>query len=322
VAEPGTMFVIGSFVAACSVKVPRLPHPGESLSANAFTIEAGGKGFNVAVGARRLGASVDGVLAIGDDLFSQLAEIALIDAGLPLSMLLRQRGATGAGVGFIDAAGENCLAVFPGANALLSAQDIANAGSRISRARLVFAQYEVGDAPIAAAFDKARREECLTILNPSPYRSIDPRILSNTNILILNRIEAQQLGNDLGIPYAETGGPAYLQQLADRLHGLGTDIVIVTLGADGVLGWRRGYPLLRQEPFRVDVIDTLGAGDAFTAGFATGLLEGRPFEDCLRWGAACGACATTQMGVLNALPTPSALQAALDVTDGAPAISR
>ena len=68
------VFVLGSFVAACSAKVARLPVAGESLFASNFVLEPGGKGFNLAAGTRRLGLATDGLLAIGDDLFADFCE--------------------------------------------------------------------------------------------------------------------------------------------------------------------------------------------------------------------------------------------------------
>jgi ribokinase len=303
---------MASFVAACCVKVQQLPLPGESLRADAFMMEAGGKGFNIAAGARRLGASVDGLLAVGDDLFSSLAQTALAKAGLPQRMLSSHAGPTGAGVGFIDQDGENCIAVFPGANALLSAAQVADAADRLRQSRLVIAQYEIGDPPIAAAFSAARRAGCLTILNPSPYRTIEPPILSTADIIIINHTEASRLGRDLGMPdLTESHTPSTYQPLAEALHGAGIGTLIVTLGAEGAAAWRRGQPPLLQPAYQVNVVDTVGAGDAFTAGFATALAENLPFEDCLRWGAAAGAYATTALGVLDSLPDRPKLEALL-----------
>jgi len=213
------IFVLGSFVAACSAKVERLPRPGESLSAQAFTLEAGGKGFNLAVGAKRLGAAVDGVLAIGDDFFSHLAAPALEQAGLPLRMLRVHKGATGSGVGFTDATGENCLAVYSGANRLLGAADIRPARGAITSARLVLAQFEIGDEPIVEAFRLARQAGALTLLNPSPYRDVAAEILAQTSVLVLNRVEALQMGASLGLARAGNGaaiGLDVLQAFGDQ----------------------------------------------------------------------------------------------------------
>ena len=91
--DAAPIFVLGSFVAACCVKVDRLPVAGESLRASAFILEAGGKGFNCAVGLRRLSVHVDGLLAIGDDWFADFARDAVIRAQLPDRMLVRCAGA-------------------------------------------------------------------------------------------------------------------------------------------------------------------------------------------------------------------------------------
>jgi len=304
------VFVLGSFVAACSAKVERLPRPGESLQAQSFTLEAGGKGFNLAVGAQRLGATVDGVLAVGDDFFSQLARPALANAGLSTGMLRICPGATGSGIGFTDKAGENCLAVYPGANLLLSAADIRAKSEAIARARLVLAQFETGDEPIAEAFRLARQAGALTLLNPSPYRDVPAEILAHTSILVLNRVEAVHMGSALGIINASDAvlaGADSLRSLARQLLAHGPEAVIVTLGAEGALACRRDGTTLHQPAFAVEVVDTLGAGDAFSAGLAVSLAEDRPFEECLMRAAACGALAVRRLGVLQALPVGAEL---------------
>jgi ribokinase len=304
------VFVLGSFVAACSAKVERLPRPGESLRAETFTLEPGGKGFNLAVGTRRLGAAVDGVLAVGDDFFSQLARPALADAGLSVDMLRTYKGATGSGIGFTVSSGENCLAVYPGANLKLSAADIRAAKDAITRARLVLAQFEIGDEPIAEAFRLARNAGGLTLLNPSPYRDVSPEILALTSILVLNRVEAAHMGSALEIANAGDAASAAvssLQSLGRQLLAHGPETVIITLGGDGALACRREGVALHQPAFAVEVVDTLGAGDAFSAGLAVSLAEDRPFEQCLQRAAACGAMAARRLGVLQALPNRAEL---------------
>jgi ribokinase len=302
--EPAPIFVLGSFVAACSAKVARLPSPGESQAAEAFTLEAGGKGFNLAVGARRLGADVDGLLAIGDDLFAQIAAPALARAGLPESMLRRFDGPTGSGVGFTDARGENCLAVFPGANLRLSAAEVRDVADAVRQAELVLAQFEIGDAPIVEAFELAHMIGVKTLLNPSPFRAIDPKILTHCTILVLNRVEALAA---LGLK-EERVGPEAMRDHAAQLMALGPEVVVVTLGADGALLCRRDAAPLYQPAFRVETVDTLGAGDAFAAGLAVSLVDGHGWALALRRAAACGALATRRLGVFDALPTREELE--------------
>jgi ribokinase len=304
------IFVLGSFVAASSAKVQRLPAAGESLQASSFIMEAGGKGFNLAAGAARLGGNVDGIFAVGDDFLAGIAEPAFRRAGLRPDMLIRYPGPTGAGIGFIDAQGENCLAVFPGANAKLSAEDITEATARLRRAGLVLAQFEIADAPIITAFAMAREAGAATILNPSPYRPIHPEILRNSSILVVNRIEARRLGADLG-PRLAPDDPAALAQLAARLFGRGPEILIVTLGDSGVAAFQQNAAPFRLPAFAVAAVDSLGAGDAFTAAFTVARAAHLPLQECLRWGAAAGAWVTSRSGVLEALPGHAELEAML-----------
>lgn len=291
------LFVVGSFVAACSAKVDHLPRQGESLRASAFTLEAGGKGFNLAVGARRLGMGVDGIFAIGDDFFSGLAGPAFESAGLSPSMLLRRPGQTGSGIGFAEPDGDNCLAVYPGANLLLSASDVRSRVSSIAGAAMVLAQFEIGDEPIAEAFSIARGAGVATLLNPSPFRPVDPALLRNTSILVMNEVEAQAMaeGDDL-------------EASLRTLHEQGPDLVVVTLGPDGAFACPRGRETLRQPAFPARAVDTLGAGDAFTAGLAVTLARRRSLAEALRFAAACGALATEKLGVLAALPNGSEVE--------------
>jgi len=300
------VFVLGSFVAACSAKVERFPLPGESLAARTFTLEAGGKGFNLMVGARRLGVAVDGLLAVGDDFFSGLAIPALEREGLAASMLRRHAGQTGSGIGFAAPDGENCLAVYAGANLLLSADDARGCAASIRGAAMVLAQFEIADEPILEAFRIAREAGVPTLLNPSPFRAPSEELLSSATILVMNKVEAEAMAGVRGL-----SDVADLASSARALLALGPELVVTTLGADGAAAWSRGETL-RQPAFPARSIDTLGAGDAFTAGLAVLLARGRPLAEALRFAAACGALATEKLGVLAALPTAREAHARLE----------
>jgi ribokinase len=284
------VFVIGSFIVAASTLVARLPAPGESLAADNLILEPGGKGFNLALGLHRLGVSVHGIMAVGDDIFAAFAVDALERAGLPSSMLRHLAGQTGAGIGFSSEDGGNCLAIFAGANARLSAEDVV-AHEALAKARFVLAQFETGDAAILAGFRVGRSRGAQTLLNPSPYRTIDPDILRNTSILIVNETEAEHCARDLG---AEIGDH---DALARELH------------ARGVTAHRKDRMTIHRAGLPVAVVDPLGAGDAFTCGLVAGLAESNSpsvethnLEASLSFGNACGAFCVGRLGVYDALP--------------------
>lgn len=309
--EPATLFVLASFVAASVAKVARLPLVGESMAAEAFSLEAGGKGFNLAVAARRLGAAVDGLMAVGTDLYASLAARALEAERLSSFQRVVYPTATGSGIGFVAPGGQDFLAVFPGANACLSAADVDSAADRLRAAALVLAQFELPDEPIARAFSLARAAGRRTLLNPSPFRPITPALLADTSVLVVNAVELRLLAADLTLP---SDGPLddLAAAVAARLFGSGPELLVVTLGADGALLLRPDGPTLYQPAIPVEAVDTIGAGDAFTAGFAVSLASGMPLVDALRYGAACGACVVRRFGVLDALPRPSDVEALLE----------
>ncbi len=170
----------------------------------------------------------------------------------------------------------------------------------MQRASLVLAQFEIGDEPILEAFTLAHAAGALTVLNPSPYRPVDPRILECTTILVLNQVEAAQLAEAFG--FGGQGPLKSLDGMAATLLEQGPELIVVTLGSEGAIAYQGGAPPLHQPSFPVKAIDTLGAGDAFTAGLAVGLLQGRPLPECLRQAAACGAILCMEIGVFDVLP--------------------
>lgn len=304
----GHAFVLGSFVAAGTFRVDRLPRPGESLLASAVAWEAGGKGLNVAAGLSRLGIPVDGLIPVGTDHLAALAEPALRRMGLPITMLHPRPGSTGIGAGFIGAEGENCLAIHPGANRLLTREAVRAAAARIRSGAMVLAQFEIGDDPIAEAFAIARGAGIPTLLNPSPFRLPPAEILAATTILVLNETEAEALLGLLPVEWSRSGGlRAAAAGLARALHARGVEALVVTFGAAGARIVLGGSTILDQPAYPVAVIDTLGAGDAFTAGLAASLLEGRPWDAAARRAAACGALMVARRGVLDGLPDPDAV---------------
>jgi ribokinase len=307
------VFVVGSFVIACSVKVARLPQAGESLGGSAFLAEPGGKGFNLALAAHRLGVAVDGLFAVGEDVFSPVVRSTFARVGFSKAMLVPHAGSTGAGVAFVDPAGENCLAVCLGANLALTAQDVRAVAARVRGAGLVAATFESPDAPIREAFALARARGLPTLLNPSPVRALDPAILADTAILVVNAVEAAELG--LGPPEAVAEARAATPAIAALLAG-GLELLVVTLGEHGAVAFRPGQPPLRQPAFAVAAVDTVGAGDAFAAGLMAGLLAQRPLGEALRQAAACGALATGQFGAFDAFPSARALADFLDGAGG------
>ena len=276
-----TLVVIGSYNRDIVLRVPHLPAAGETIAALGMAQFDGGKGSNQAVQAARCGARVVMVAALGADAAGQAARALWVSEGLT-AVVQDCPGPTGMAVIFVDAAGENCIAVVPGANGALSPAH-AEAAVRASAPCLVLAQREVPEDAILAGFRAARAGGATTVLNAAPSGMVAPALLELTDLLVVNEGEAAALG----------GAPA----LASR-HALG---VIVTLGAAGATHIARDGEVRSWPVFAVTVQDTTGAGDAFTGCLAASLAAGLGIAAAMPLALAAGALACTHDGAVPSL---------------------
>jgi ribokinase len=308
--NPPRLFVLGSFIQAQIMRLSRLPGPGESLPAHGRMVEIGGKGLNLLIGAHRLGACVRGVIPAGDDPEGDALVQLLREQGLDEGCVLRVPGASGQGVGLVGEDGENMIAIWPGANALLDAVHVRALAGQVQAAQLVCAQFEIGDAPILAAFELARGAGIPTLLNAAPFRPLSPQLLALTDVLVLNRSEAAA--------WLRCDEVAVDAEHDLRGRGFG-GVLVITLGRDGALALGTGEQSLRQPGFVIEAQDSTGAGDAFCAGLAVALAQTGDWSRALRQGCACGALVARSHGVLSALP--DADQVSTMLQDGRPSLS-
>ena len=303
--------VLGSFVQACCWKVERLPKAGETFTASALSIEAGGKGLNVAIGTRRLGANVDVLLGIGQDVAGDGLLRLLENEGLSTRHVWRLAPQSGYGAGLIADDGQNAIAVYPGPNLMLAAEHVQFAEAALCKADLVYGQLETSLSAVASAFRIARLHGVRTVLNPSPWQLLPKSLLNDTDVLIVNEVEAQEL---LAIAAPLSGS---LQDCIELLCPLldsfwlmwRGSLLVVTLGAIGSLAFERHGLIHQAHAFEIPSVDSIGAGDAFASGLCIELCKRTPLAEALRYANACGAFMASRLGVLDSLPDQAALQA-------------
>lgn len=288
--------VVGSYNHGVTMRVPHVPTPGETVLGDDFEEGVGGKGSNQAVAAARLGADATFVGRVGADRFADAA-FDLWDREDVTARVERDADVhTGVGVVVVDEDGENAISVAPGANARLDAADVRAHADDVAAADVVLCQLETEDDPVAAAFGVAADGDATTVLNPAPARDLPADLLAGVDVLTPNRGEARRLA----------GADLEPRALARRLIEAGPGAVVLTLGADGALVATPddATPI---DPVDVDVVDTTGAGDAFNAGLAVALAEGRDLVAAARFACRVGAAACTEYEVVPALPTPEDL---------------
>lgn len=291
--------ILGSFVVGATVQMKRMPLPGESEEASLFDLGAGGKGSNQAIGAKRLGAKVDFSAFVGDDIFAPIWQNLYENEGIDTRFVIKQtKKQTGIGLVYLDAQGENSIGIYPGANMNFSLDVIPDFKEKIEEASLLSAQLEIPEKEIIKGFKLAKSKNCQTILNPSPFRPISNKLISLTDIMVLNALEIYRILNK---PVINNPNLDEIKILGKELLNQGVSTVVITLGSKGSLLLSHDEEIFIPS-FQVNVVDTVGAGDSFTAAFCTALLEDKPWEECLIWGNAAGALTASHIGVMEALP--------------------
>jgi ribokinase len=289
-----SIVVIGSVNVDYQFGCTRLPRAGETVEATWFLESLGGKGANQAVAASRLGAHVTLVARVGlrgDAIVNGLAAEGIDTAYVSVD----PTEPTGMASILVDDRGNKSIAVHAGANARLSALDVTNAASAITSAGAVMAQLEVPLDTVRAAFELARHTGALTFLDPAPARPLDDEMLGLVDVIRLNALEAQIL---TGIEVTD-GDSA--RRAAHRLMVRGVGRVAVQAGEANLLVWSDGEELLPHLDVRC--VDATGAGDAFAAALAVGLVEGTSMAQAGAFATAAAALATTAHGAQTALPT-------------------
>lgn len=289
---PVRLAVIGSSNTDLVLHCERLPGPGETLLGGEFVQSAGGKGANQAVAAARAGARVSFIGAHGADDFGHAAKAGLRREGIDVRFFREKKGAP-SGVALILIGGkerENMIAVARSANDNLAPADIR--AEAFSGCRAVIAQLEIPLPAVLAAARAAAKKGIPFLLNPAPARKLPRALLQLVHTLVPNEHEAALLA---GTP------PENPRDAALRLIKMGCRQVVVTLGARGVLlageGGFREIPAPRVKP-----VDTVGAGDCFTAWLGAGLAGGLSLDEAAERAVRAAAISVTRRGAQAGMP--------------------
>lgn len=289
-----TVTVVGSYNHALTMTVEDIPSPGETVLGWDFAEGVGGKGSNQAVAAARLDARASFVGRVGDDRFAETAFQLWDEEGVTPHVERDPETHTGVGIVVVDEDGENAIAVAPGANGRLNAAAVHDHADAIAMADVVLCQLETEDEPVIAAGELAAEHDTTFVLNPAPARDLPAELMELVDVLTPNEAEARALA---GID--RTAQPS---EIATAIRDRGVRAVVLTLGSDGALVVT-GDAQTPIDPVGVDVVDTTGAGDAFNAGLAVALAEGKGLLEATRFANRAGAGACTGYEVVPALPT-------------------
>jgi ribokinase len=278
----GKVVVLGSLHMDVMVYAPDRPRKGETLRGSGWGLRCGGKGGNQAVQAAIHGAEVAMISRVGDDDFGQQLLANLRAAGVNTeAVLLDASAGSGMSVAIVDETGDYGAVIVSGVNMHMDAADIDRTLPLIQAADVLVLQYEVPLATVALAAQAAASAGTTVVLNAAPAYPPPPGLLLYVDILVVNEVEGEMLSGRT-ITDRESA-LAIAEQLAQQVRA-----VILTLGGEGAIIAAAGT-VYHLPAYKVDVVDTHGAGDAFVGALASQLSSGIALDRAVRYASAAGA---------------------------------
>jgi len=304
--------VVGSLNMDLAVKTETIPAPGQTVMGRGLAETPGGKGANQAAAAGRLAPkgkpACRMIGRVGDDIFGRRLVAELASARVDTdSVLVTKKVPTGVALIVIDRHGENSIVVAGGANQCLTIPDLLANRAAIDKSSVLIVQLEIPFETVACAIALAKRAAAIAILDPSPVPPEGlPESLFHVDILTPNQIETQAL-TGITIRTVEDAKRAGAQFLAR-----GTQTAVIKLGPQGAVVVTRNAGVIASHHvpgFKVQVVDTTAAGDAFNGALAVGLAEWMPLLEAVRFANAAGALACTKQGAQASMATRAEVDA-------------
>jgi ribokinase len=308
------VIVAGSVNVDLSIRMPRLPSPGETLKGQDVLLDLGGKGANQAIAAARLGAATIFHGAIGGDEFASYARGALTrESFLRLELQVVAGRSTGMAAILTDEAGQNMIALSPGSNAALDGAQVAN---DFQKGDLLLLQNETSPECNLALAIAMRKAGGLVILDPAPADGITDDLIQHADIVTPNETEAQALtGIDVRDDKAALAA-------AKALCARGAGAAIIKLGGKGAVlhvsetTARLGSAVSVFIPaVAVAAVDTVAAGDCFNGALAVALADGQSLPDACQFASAAAALSVSRRGASTSLPTREELMRFLEINN-------
>lgn len=289
--------VVGSSNIDLIARLSHLPKAGETVGDAEFSKAHGGKGANQAVAAARAGAEVSFITSLGDDAFGQSMFQDFKRSGINTDYILQHKDIpTGTAFIWVDAQGENSIAVAPGANRMLSPEYIDECRILLSGAELILLQLEIPFETVEYVIDLAASLGKKVMLNPAPARKLERKHLKPLFNLTVNETEAAMIS---GMP-VET--EEQVVEAGKTLLTMGPEMVVITLGARGVF-YISKKEQQRIKAYPVKPVDTTAAGDVFCGVLASQMVQNKKLAEAIQYANAAAALSTTTLGAQPSAPT-------------------
>lgn len=290
--------VFGSFVVDLMGRTPHLPAPGETVKGSIFKMGPGGKGFNQGVAAHKSGAYVKMITKLGRDSFANVALNTMKELKMDTSNIFYSEAVeTGCALIMVDEkTSQNEIVVILGSCDTISDAEVDSLTELIKDSDFLLTQLETNVSSVERIVNIAYENNTKVILNTAPIQPIADDLLSKIDFITPNEVEAEIL----------TGIKIENEQAADRaakwFFDKGVKNVLITLGDRGVYVNTKDKKAMIPA-YKVNAIDTTGAGDAFNGGFLTALSEGKDIWEATKFANALAAISVQRIGTTMSMPT-------------------
>jgi ribokinase len=282
--------VVGSANVDLTTFTDRFPKPGETIFGQKFDLGFGGKGANQAVAARLCGAEVFMVARVGSDLFGPATIENFKKLGIDATHVKPVQGvSSGVAPIFVEPGGQNRILVVKGANDALKPADVDSAAEILKSVDCIVLQFEIPLETVYYTIAFAGKHGIRCILNPAPGQSIELKAVAGLDYFVPNESEAESI---TGMPVRNL---EEAKQCAQKLLAGGICRVILTLGSNGSL-LASSDGMEHVPAFKVNCVDSTGAGDAFIGSFAVFLGEELPECEAVRRANLYAGLSTTGVG--------------------------
>jgi ribokinase len=293
--------VVGSVTMDMVTLTPRIPRTGETVIGTGFGTTPGGKGANQAVAAARLGYPTLMAGNVGSDVYGPALLDNLANSGVEIKAIEKVDGSSGLAPIFLSEAGDNAIVVVPGANGKVDRAFVDRHAALIRSAGMVLCQLELPIDTVSYVIALSAEANVPVMLDPAPAAPLPESIWSQIAWFTPNETEAAfYLGETLS---TEDG--------AKRLLARGLKGVVLKRGSEGSYVAVAGGKAAWVPAFKVEAIDTVGAGDCFNGAFAVALLEDKDPWAAARFASAAAAISVTRRGAQASMPSRAEVDAFL-----------
>ena len=289
--------VIGSLNMDMTVKVEELPKLGETIFGNDFYESCGGKGANQAVAVSKLGMKTEMIGMVGKDSQGEKLIQNLNKYGIISDNVIKSDELTGRAIITVEKKGDNNIIVIPGSNFKITKEHIQAKQDVIASSDVVILQNEIPSETVEFSLLKAKELGKITIFNPAPARKLSGEVFKNTDYLILNETEMEEIFE------IKFNDEEYTEKISIKKKEYGIKNIILTLGDKGSILFSEDNNIKKYDVYKVKAVDTTAAGDSFIGAFTMKICEiGNP-DEAIKYATAVSAIVVTRQGAQDSIPT-------------------